>query len=78
MGIIAVVREYWDRLRTHRAAIVTPQGIDLPSVVAEALAADERLPLRAFTSIDDATTWVVAGRAGGAASRPKTDGDHPR
>jgi hypothetical protein len=37
IGIIAVVREYWDRLGAHRAAIVTRPGIDDPALVAHAL-----------------------------------------
>ena len=62
IGIIAVVREFWPRLGTHRAAMVTRQVIDVPAVIAEALASDERMPLRAFTSYDEALEWVNRGR----------------
>ena len=62
MGIIAVVREFWPRLGTHRAAMVTRNVIDVPAVIAEALASDERMPLRAFTSYDEALAWVSEGR----------------
>jgi hypothetical protein len=62
MGIIGVVRDFWPRLGTHRAAMVTRHRIDVPAVVAEALASDERLPLRAFTSYQDAVQWVNEGR----------------
>ena len=63
VGIIAVVREFWGRLGAHRAAIVTRPGIDNPAMVAHALADHEHLPLRAFTSYDDALAWLRGGRA---------------
>ena len=63
MGIIAVVREFWPRLGTHRAAMVTRHTIDVPAVIAETLASDERMPLRGFTSYDEAVDWVSEGRA---------------
>lgn len=58
VGIIAVVREHWEKLGAHRAAIVTRPGVDMPAVMAEALAEDEQIPLRAFTSFEDALAWV--------------------
>ena len=58
MGIIGVVREFWERLGVHRAAIVTRREIDIPAVVAQALAEEERLPLRVFNSYSDAARWV--------------------
>ena len=58
VGIIKVVRDYWHKLGAHRAAIVTRPGVDVPAVMAEALAEDEHLPLRAFTSFDDAVRWL--------------------
>lgn len=61
IGIIAVVREYWGVLGASRAAIVTRPGIDYPAVIAEALAADEQIAIRAFSSYDDAVTWLQGG-----------------
>ena len=58
VGILAVVREFWAELGVRRAAIVTRPGIDGPAVVAEALAEDGHIPLRAFTSYDDAVDWL--------------------
>jgi hypothetical protein len=60
VAIIAVVREFWDRLGAHRAAIVTRPGIDNPAMVAHALADHEHIPLRAFTSYEDAVAWLHA------------------
>ena len=57
-GILAVVKQVWDVLGVHRAAIVTRRGIDLPASVAHALADLEGIPLRAFTSYDDAVRWL--------------------
>ncbi len=61
VGIIAVVREFWNALGATRAAIVTRPGIDYPAVIAEALADDEHIALRAFTSYDDAVSWLRDG-----------------
>jgi hypothetical protein len=61
MGIIAVVREFWGALGARRAAIVTKAGMDDPAVIAHALADDEQIPLRAFTSYEDALEWVREG-----------------
>ena len=61
IGIIAVVREFWGRLGATRAAILTRPGIDMPATVAHALAEDERLPLRAFNSYEDAIAWLTRG-----------------
>ncbi len=58
IGIIAVVREFWERLGAHRAAIVTRPGIDNPAMIAHALADHEQLPLRAFTTLEDALAWI--------------------
>src|ERR687885_338397 len=41
VGIIAVVREFWMPLGVRRAAMVTRPGIDVPAMVAHALADDE-------------------------------------
>lgn len=61
IGIIAVVREFWSTLRVERAAILTRPGIDVPATVAHALAEDQRLPLRAFASYEDAIAWLKTG-----------------
>lgn len=58
IGIIAVVREFWIPLAVRRAAIVTRQAINNPALVAHALAEHEQIPLRAFTSYDDALAWL--------------------
>jgi hypothetical protein len=59
VGIVAVVQAMWERLGVRRAAMVTRPGVDLPAVVAHALAEDANLPLRAFTSYEDAVAWLM-------------------
>ena len=61
IGIIAVVRQFWTVLGARRAAILTRPGIDLPAMIAHALAEDQHLPLRAFNSYDDAVAWLKDG-----------------
>ena len=58
IGIIAVVREFWDLLGVRRAAIVTGPRNDDPALIAHALAEYQHLPLRTFTSYADAVTWL--------------------
>ena len=57
-SILAVVKGAWDVLGVHRAAIVTRRGIDLPASVAHALAELEGIPLRAFSSYEEAVKWL--------------------
>jgi hypothetical protein len=65
VGIIAVVRQFWSTLGVRRAAIATRPGIDVPAMVAEALAEDERIPLRAFNSYEEAVAWLQEGDPAG-------------
>jgi hypothetical protein len=58
IGIIAVVREFWDVLGVRRAAILTRRTVDNPAVMAHALAEQEELALRAFNSYDEALQWL--------------------
>ena len=58
IGIISVVKEHWTALGAHRAAIVMSSGDDAPALIAHALADFQHLPLRAFTSYDDAIKWL--------------------
>jgi hypothetical protein len=61
VGIMTVVRAFWSQLGVRRAAIVTRPGIDVAAMVADALAQDAQMPLRAFTSHDDAMAWLAEG-----------------
>ena len=63
IDIITVVGEFWQPLRAHRAAVLSRPGINPPALVAHALAEDQRLPLRAFTSYEDAVAWLSEGRS---------------
>ncbi len=70
IGIVAVVRKFWDVLGVSRAAIVTRPGtIDYPAVVAQALASDEHIALQAFPSYDEAIAWLQAAPAPDKRSR---------
>jgi hypothetical protein len=52
------VREFWPHLGARRAAMVTRPAIDVPAMVAHALADEADIALRAFTSYEDAVAWV--------------------
>lgn len=61
IGIVAVVRKFWNVLGASRAAIVTrPGAIDYPAVIAQALANDEHIALQVFPSYDEAVAWLQA------------------
>jgi hypothetical protein len=74
IGIIDVVRHYWPQLQPCRAAMVTPLGVDPAALVAHALADAQHIPLRAFTSYDDAIGWLREGAVRNAASAPAAPG----
>ena len=58
VGIIAVVRRFWPELQPRRAAVLTPLQIDTAALVAHAVADAEHIPLRTFTSYDEAMAWL--------------------
>ena len=62
VGIIDVVRQFWPHLQPSRAAILTPLELDPAAFVAHALADAQEIPLRTFTSLDEALQWLQAGR----------------
>lgn len=58
IGIIGIVRQHWLALGARRAAIVMGVHDSDPALVAHALASHHDLPIRAFTSYDDAVQWL--------------------
>ena len=56
--ILEVVRLAWEILHPRRAAIVAPRHVETPALVAYALAEDAGVPLRVFTSYEDAMEWL--------------------
>lgn len=61
IGIIRVVRRFWPKLQPSRAAVLTPLTIDPAALVAHALADADHIPLRTFTSYEDALGWLRDG-----------------
>ena len=59
--IMEVVRRFWPQLQPSRAAILTRHDEDPAALVAHALADEERLPMRAFNSLDEAMAWLREG-----------------
>jgi hypothetical protein len=59
--IMEVVRRFWPQLQPSRAAILTRHDEDPAALVAHALADEERLPIRAFNSHDEAMAWLREG-----------------
>jgi hypothetical protein len=59
LTIMEVVRRFWPQLQPSRAAILTRHEVDAAALVAVALADAEKLPLRVFTSQDEAMQWLT-------------------
>ena len=58
VGIVRVVTRFWPHLQPRRAAVLTPLAIDPSALVAQALADAQDIPLRTFTSYDEALAWL--------------------
>ena len=70
IGIVGVVRKFWDVLGVSRAAIVTrPGAIDYPAVIAQALADDQHIALQVFPSYEEAVAWLEGAPASETGSR---------
>lgn len=61
VGVMEVVRSYWPRLQASRAAILTPLAFDAAAMTAHAIADAEHLPLKVFSSYDEAVEWLCGG-----------------
>lgn len=60
VAIMQVVRRFWPELGARRAAIVMPHIYDPPALVAQAIAADDDIPIQAFAKYDAAIDWLTA------------------
>ena len=56
--VINVVREFWPKLQLSRYAVVTSLNLDPAALVAQALADREQLPMRIFTTREEALQWL--------------------
>jgi hypothetical protein len=61
VGIMDVVRRFWPLLQPTRAAVLTPLEMDMAALTAYAIADATDVPLRVFSSYDDAMDWLLAG-----------------
>ena len=59
--VINVVREFWPKLQLLRYAVVTPLNIDPAALVAQAVADREDIPMRIFTTCEEAMLWLRQG-----------------
>jgi ketosteroid isomerase-like protein len=59
--IMDLVWAFWPQLQPSRAAILTPSTTDTAALVAHALADAQGMPIRAFTSRDEAMAWLNEG-----------------
>ncbi len=55
--VVAVFRAVWTQLEVSRAALVTTSGISA-AAVAQVLATEQEMPVRAFTSYASAVEWL--------------------
>lgn len=58
VGIMQVVRQFWPLLQPSRAAILTPRQFDSAAMTAHAIADEKYLPLKIFSSHEEALEWL--------------------
>ena len=61
IGIMDVVRRFWPLLQPTRAAVLTPREMDMAALTAYAIADATDIPLKVFSSYDDALEWLLSG-----------------
>jgi hypothetical protein len=61
VGIMDVVRRFWPLLQPTRAAVLTPREMDMAAMTAHAIADATDVPLKVFSSYDEAMEWLLAG-----------------
>ena len=62
-AIFNVIQRFWPELQVARWAIVTEHATDVIPITMQALGEQAGLPIRVFTSTDDAIEWLDAGAA---------------
>ena len=63
VAVMDSIGKAWQAVKPRRAAILTREGDDITAQVADALAGARKLPVRAFTSYDEAIRWLREGVA---------------
>lgn len=61
VAVVDAIRRFWPHIRPSRAAILVSRGCDPRAIAACALADGHGLSIKAFTSYDDAVTWLRQG-----------------
>ena len=60
LSVFRVVQRFWPSFKPIRGAIVTDSGNHYAAQVAQALADSNDLPIRVFTTYDEAVEWLVS------------------
>ena len=68
VAVVDAIRRFWPHIRPSRAAILVSRGCDPRAIAASALADGHGLSIKAFTSYDEAVTWLRQGLAAGSIS----------
>src|SRR4051812_39760407 len=63
VSVMESIGKAWHTLKPRRAAILTAQEDNITAQVTQALADSQKLPVRAFTSHEEAMTWLRQGLA---------------
>jgi hypothetical protein len=61
VGVMDVIRRFWPLLQPTRMAVLTPMEFDPAALTAHAIADEEDVPLKVFSSYDDAVEWLQRG-----------------
>ena len=58
VGVMDVIRQLWPLLQPAGIAVLTPLEVDPAALTACAIADAEHIPLKVFSSYDDAVEWL--------------------
>ena len=64
VGVMDVIRRFWPLLQPTRMAVLTPMEFDPAALTAHAIADEEDVPLKVFSSYEDAEEWLQSGSEG--------------
>jgi hypothetical protein len=61
VGVMDVIRRFWPLLQPTRMAVLTPMEFDPAALTAHAIADEKDIPLKVFSSYEDAVEWLQRG-----------------
>lgn len=61
VGVMDVIKRFWPLLQPTRIAVLTPLEFDPAALTAHAIADEKGIPLKVFSTYDEAVEWLHRG-----------------